>query len=190
MRLQAILHPAPDTARPVGHRFVAAAVMAMAGLAAAQFAWSQAASPEAIFDMVLHPSPDSITTFTSGAVDPKYNPVRLHAQIIAEASDPAWAPEAEALIRARVTAPLTDNGRTPYLRVTCKATLCEVAAVVAVAGKSPDQMNALTQAYMKADHTLPDVGFASDGSSSMVMDSTNDHPATRLGMLSYYFRKS
>lgn len=72
-------------------------------------------------------------------------PADLHAQVRSERPDPNWAPRMEQAIKARlVQIPLIGQGGNA-LRVTCAATLCEIAGTVLVPKSKSEQEDPKSQ---------------------------------------------
>jgi hypothetical protein len=112
-------------------------ILGLIGIAAAAFALQQAEPMQAD---VPQPAPDQARQVTPASVgdalmknmfsepaerEPRY----LYGLVRTEKRDPAWADRAEASLRERY-GPLSSAGKLQGLRITCAATVCEVAALI------------------------------------------------------------
>jgi DNA-binding CsgD family transcriptional regulator len=122
--------PSPSDAEPwrphVGVFAMIALLLSLATGAAALMTQAPASKPE------VDPL---VGTLPSGP-----DPASLHARIRAERLDPTWAPRVQQALRARYAALEYVGAPIESLRVTCAATLCEVAGLIeAPSSKAEEQ---------------------------------------------------
>lgn len=144
---------APRSARSMGAWMMAGVIFVVAGVAAA---------------MLMAPPADPaadplIGQFMAPAGKPGQRmPRARYVQLRAEVVDRTWAPAAEA--RLRTLYEQVSGVRGEQLRITCRATLCEVAAILdAVSGRTDPPLEALTPGLLNAGFEIAMSGLHNDG---------------------------